>query len=192
MLIFFFTWSCGTSTDSWTYLAGLSPRNSHSLLSSTLWITSSFFLSSPSSLLWISYLMSASDAYTTYTHLFSSSFLLSEEQVKYKKKEEKHTPPSFIHFFFRAICLVTRSIILIFYIFLLFGWKERLIGCCPATRRLNGTCNEGITHTCTPRTSGVTPPRTLIYTLHVWALLSVCVCVWLDCDPAVHCDTQYK
>lgn len=163
MLIFFFTWSCaGTSTDSWKYLAGLSPRNSHSSLSSTRWITSSFFLSSPS-LLWISCWL-----HQTHTQHIHTFFLLLScwAKSRWNKKRKKNTPPSSAFFFFGP-CLVTRSIILIFYIFLLFGWKERLIGCCPATRRLNGTCNEGITHTYTPRTSGVTPPRTLIYTLHV-------------------------
>jgi hypothetical protein len=174
MLIFFFTWSCGTSTDSWKYLAGLSPRNSHSSLSSTRWITSSFFLYFVSQLLIMNLMLAASDAYTTSTHLFSSSFLLSEEQVKYKKKRKKNTP--LLHpLFFSGHA---SSHVLLFWFSIYFFFLVEKKGWLAVAQQRAGWTGRVMrgSHTYTPRTSGVTPPRTLIYTLHVWALFCVCVC----------------
>lgn len=177
MLIFFFTWSCGTSTDSWKYLAGLSPRNSHSSLSSTRWITSSFFLYFVSQLLIMNLMLAASDAYTTSTHLFSSSFLLSEEQVKYKKKRKKNTP--LLHpLFFSGHA---SSHVLLFWFSIYFFFLVEKKGWLAVAQQRAGWTGRVMrgSHTHTHPEHQEWLPLELLYILYTSEHCSVCVCV---CD----------
>lgn len=162
---FFFN-SC--SSDLWDRTPGLNTKNSTSSLSFIRWMDSIFKISF---FLFVPYYQSH---VSTRVYGMHTSFFLREQRAG-EKEWKKYSSFSFF-----LLCFVTRSIILIFYIFLPLVEKKGWFAVAQQRAGLNGTCNEGIIHTHTPIQNGSRNDSSRTYSIGTSAM-----CVWLYYDPLI-------